>query len=134
MTIDTKQLTRVADMLTADRDLMGSKWQNCEAAALVSQIIAACKNNLERHGDAFSWATYRMAWEASGIPIVGKKSTSDLLLVAYDGPLCRPDGVAVNEHGKPLVFRVTQELLDYCEAFCLRKQKSPIKPYPSALN
>jgi len=124
MTIDTKQLVRIANSIKTGWELSNSKWKNCEAETIVCQTLCACKNNLKTHGDAFSWATDNalhgmggngLVDNARGVRTIGE----DLIVEPYVGNAKPkdPEGIATNEAGQYLVFRPTQKLLDYCEKF-----------------
>lgn len=111
-------LLQVAGKITTGRELMGSRWQNCEAEVIALQTISACALNLKDHGEALSWLDKNCT---NGRQMDGTNNSSGLQLLlddrclvmeAYTGPLKPPAGIA-QKAGRPLVLRCTDRLLHY---------------------
>ncbi len=124
MNIDADLLCRVADSIETGNELMGSRWQNSEAEVIACQTISACCVNCRRHGEALSWYGDGLL-DVSGAGNVnnpgGLRRLIDdecIVIESYEGSLEAPGDVVCDKGGKPLVLRVTQQLLEYVAKFC----------------
>jgi hypothetical protein len=114
----TQLLRKIAAKIKTGSELMGSRWQNCEAEVIALQTISACALNLKQHGDAFSWlaeSCTRGRNQAGTNNSRGLQLLTDdqcLLVEPYAGPAKAPKGTATRD-GKPLVLRCTPRLLHY---------------------
>ena len=116
------KLPRVSATLTTGWELTGSRWGNVEAETIAWQTINACRLNLDRHGDAFSW--YGSQLDRSSGTVDNPKGLRDLVndgcivIEAYTGHLPPSPNTATDESGHPLILRVTDALLDYVAMKC----------------
>lgn len=115
--INTELLASIAARIDGN-GLWDTKWQNCEAEMIVYQTVMASHRNLKNHGDAFSWASRNVF---NGLQMCGTNNSHGLALVGddiiveeYDGPAKPLENTIIRE-GKPLVFRVTNNLLQYLD-------------------
>lgn len=125
VTINPEQLQRVAEKLkkAGGWGLCGSKWNKTESEILAEQIIRSCAYNHRETGEIFSWASENALYghgggglvdNEEGIEILG----GDIIVEPYEGSLTPSDPQKIAEKdGKFLVFRPTQQLLDYVEKF-----------------
>ena len=113
-----QKLYSVAGRIKTGRELMGSKWQNCEAETIAVQTISACALNGRNHGEELSWCGQSVFF---GRQLCGTNNSrglhillddGSLVLEEYTGALTPPDGTAT-QNGRPLVLRVTESLLAY---------------------
>lgn len=113
-------LQNAASLIKTGNELMGSKWQNCEAEVIAMQTICACARNLKDHGEAISW-------QGNGTLVgrqqCGTNNANGLNLLLRDGMIIseefigtlepsEPDKIATKD-GKYLVLRCTEKLLNY---------------------
>lgn len=110
-------LYAIADRIKTGRELMGSKWGNCEAEHIALQILAGSRAVHRKHGEAFSWQGLGTQKSGSGISNpegVGRLlRDGSIVLEEYDGDLKPENDVVISENGKPMVFRPTPSLLYY---------------------
>lgn len=123
---EISKLAKVAAALKDPYALMGSKWRNCEAEVIAWQTIKACAANEAEHGEAISWLGRGCL---SGRQLDGTNNARGLAKLVEDGALVRevyegtlpaPESTA-QEDGRPLVLRVTPELLNYVIGLCKLK-------------
>ena len=117
-----KHLEKISTWLKENhRQLMGSKWNNCEAEVIASQTVHACANNFKEHGEALSWLGRGCLRERAVCGTDNKSGLQRLLddgslvLEAYTGSL-QPAEDTATFGGKPQVLRVTPNLLEYIAA------------------
>jgi hypothetical protein len=121
--MNTDLLLEVANRIKSGYEFMGSKWQNCEAEVIALQTLTASAVNFKSHGDAFSWlgsgATrgQDMSGTNNADGLARLFADGSLIEEVYVGPLTPPVGTAQSPDGRPLVLRVTTNLLKYADSF-----------------
>lgn len=113
-------LLKAAGLIKTGNELMGSRWQNCEAEVIATQTICACAKNFKDYGEAISW---QGKGTLAGRAMSGTNNAHVLGLLLKDGMIVsekftgdlkpsKPDTIAM-EDGKYLVLRCTEKLLHY---------------------
>ncbi len=77
-------LLKAAKLIKTGNELMGSKWQNCEAEVIATQTVCACANNFTDHGEAISW---QGKGTLAGRAVCGTDNAHGLGLLIKDGML-----------------------------------------------
>ena len=117
--MDTPPLHRVADAIKTGYELMGSRWQNCEAETIACQVIANCHSNYCKYGNAITWQhknVLRSSGNENGLRIL--LDDKCIILEPYEGILTAPDDTVCDEDGRPMVIRATPRLLEYAAVKC----------------
>lgn len=116
--MNTEHLKKVAAAIKTGHEMMGSKWQNCEAEVIALQTVSACALNLKNKDDAFSWLAGSCT---TGRQQCGTNNARGLQMLLDDGSLIQesytgkhkaPSETATHD-GKPQILRVSQHLLKY---------------------
>jgi hypothetical protein len=116
------KLLEITEGPLTGRELMGSKWGNCEAETIAMQCLASCAYNLKKHGDAFSFqgvgTKMRFGNGLSDNPKGMQSLLQDGSIIAepYEGPVVPENGgktTVLDEHGKWVCLRVTESLILY---------------------
>lgn len=117
--LDTDLLCSVADSIKHGRELMGSKWGSCEAEVIACQAIGSCALNFRKHGDAFSWqGTGTKIISGGGLGNNPKGMASlindrSIKVEPYEGKLKSPEDTVRDKQGRPMVIRISNNLLHY---------------------
>lgn len=123
--LNVEQLQRVAQKLRKAKGwaLCDSKWQKTESEVIADQILRSCAYNQARTGEIFSWASNNALYGHSGGGLVDNAEGmrilgGDVIVEPYEGEQTpdKPNEIA-KKNGKFLVFRPTQQLLDYVDKF-----------------
>lgn len=121
-------LVQIADKMTG-YELMGSKWQNCEAETIASQTICACALNYKNHGEAFSWCGVGTRGIGGNGLVnnprgMGKVVNDGSIIVDwYDGPLKPKDpDTIIQKDGKFCILRCSESLIWYAAGMVLSKK------------
>lgn len=126
-------LKKAAKLFKTGRELMGSKWENCEAEVIAMQTICACANNLKIHGEAISWQgegtlTGRARCGTDNAHGLGLLLKDDMIISEEFTGTLKPSkraGIAM-ENGNYLVLRCTEKLLHYVIGFVGGKTASKV--------
>lgn len=102
-----------------------SPWRMCESEEMARQTLSACKMNLAKHGDPFSWVgTSVRAITGGGLgnnPEGLKRIVDSGYFVIEDAPdgLHPPESILTKD-GKPQILRITRKLVEYARAELLK--------------
>lgn len=122
-------LRKVKAGIKHGREMMGSKWNNCEAETIALQIISGCANVLETHGEAFSWQGKGTLASGPHVDNPGgvQRLINDgsIVIESYEGD-AEPSKNVVMVSGKPQIFRITPSLLHYAASMVLAGRDVPV--------
>ena len=108
-------LHSISDKLTSSFALMDSKWCNYITEVIAAQCIRSCSNNHRKYGDAFSWATENMLKGENRCGLSNLTRDGSIVRELYEGDRKHPKTTQI-EDGKPVILRVTNEMLEYVES------------------